>query len=585
MASLKCPLLYVLLCFQAVQTEASSWTATVPSSVKGLLGSCVVIPCTFDYPDPGRTLTGLTGMWNNGAYQLINHPVQSKVIEQYRGRTELLGDVRQKNCSLKIDPIQQSDQGPFNFRIEMADYEKYSYSANSVSIAMISEPDQIIFSVKNELKEGETVSASCSVSHSCPASPPVFNWSHSGENVFQQQQLDAGQWKATSTLTFNPTHVDHEKNLQCSVRYKGGKHQTTSKKLNVKYAPVNVKVEYKSKVKEGESVQMKCSSDANPPASYEWHNETGAQLFQGKVYTLHNASRHTGALYCTAINTIARSKSSPVQLNVLHAPVNVKVEYKSKVKEGESVQMKCSSDANPPASYEWHNETGAQLFQGKVYTLHNASRHTGALYCTAINTIARSKSSPVQLNVLHAPEIKTMSSCYAEADMVKCVCIAESSPASTVHFVLSDKVVPKAKIEKHGLVTIGTLQVEFGSSGFVRCLANNTQGSADLTLYFPVNSKMQNIYISIAIGAGGILVILLIAVGVKKWGRSVDAATTPLSTMKADKDVEHPQYATATTKRIEKTDDDDDCLGGVYANEPVYGNMETDQDDAIYANM
>nr|XP_020492974.1 B-cell receptor CD22-like [Labrus bergylta] len=119
---------------------------------------------------------------------------------------------------------------------------------------------------------------------------------------------------------FNPTHVDHEKNLQCSVRYKGGKHQTESKKLNVKYAPVNVKVEYKSEVKEGESVRMECSSDANPPASYEWHNETGAQLFHGKVYTLHNASRHTGALYCTAINTIARNKSSPVQLNVLHAP-------------------------------------------------------------------------------------------------------------------------------------------------------------------------------------------------------------------------------------------------------------------------
>uniref|UniRef100_A0A3Q3F1B4 Ig-like domain-containing protein n=1 Tax=Labrus bergylta TaxID=56723 RepID=A0A3Q3F1B4_9LABR len=278
MASLKCPLLYVLLCFQA----------TVPSPVKGLLGSCVVIPCTFDYPDPGRTLTGLTGMWTDQAHQLINHPVQSKVIEQYRGRTELLGDVRQKNCSLKIDPIQQSDEGPFHFRIEMAGYEKYSYTANCFHSSR--------FLVKNKLKEGETVFASCSVSHSCPASPPVFNWSHSGENVFQQKQLNAGQWKATSTLTLT-LHIKHA----CF-------HAD---------APVNVKVEYKSEVKEGESVRMECSSDANPPASYEWHNETGAQLFHGKVYTLHNASRHTGALYCTAINTIARNKSSPVQLNVL----------------------------------------------------------------------------------------------------------------------------------------------------------------------------------------------------------------------------------------------------------------------------
>ncbi|KAM6995336.1 sialic acid-binding Ig-like lectin 14 [Tautogolabrus adspersus] len=496
MASLRWPLLFVLLCFQAVQTEASSWTATVPSSVKGLLGSCVVIPCTFDYPDPGKTLTGMSGMWTNGANLVINHPVQSKEIEQYRGRTQLLGDVRQKNCSLMIDRIQQSDNGPFHFRIEMVDYEKYSYRDNSVSIAMISEPDPVSFSVNNELNEGETVSASCSVSHSCPASPPVFTWSHSGEKILQEQQLDAGQWKATSTLTFNPTHADHEMTLKCSVRYKGGKHTTESKVLNVAYAPVNVKVEYKSEVKEGESVQLKCSSVAKPQAS----------------------------------------------------------------------------------SYEWHNENGAQLFHGEVYMLHNVSRHTGALYCTAINTIGRSKSSPVQLNVLHAPEIKTISSCSLEADMVKCVCIAESRPPSMVYFVLSDKVVPKAKVEKHSVITMSTLQVEFGSSGFVRCLANNTQGSANLTLYFPVNRKMQNIYISIAIGAGAILVILLIAVGVKKWGRSEDVATTPLSTMKADKDVEHPQYATTMRFEEEKTYDDAED-----ANEHVYGNMEVD--DAIYANV
>lgn len=82
------------------------------------------------------------------------------------------------------------------------------------------------------------------------------------------------------------------------------------------------------------------------------------------------------------------------------APVNVKVGHKSDVKEGEAVRLKCSSDANPPASsYEWHSETGAQLHRGNVYMLPNVSRHTGALYCTAINTVGRGKSSPVQLNV------------------------------------------------------------------------------------------------------------------------------------------------------------------------------------------
>lgn len=91
-------------------------------------------------------------------------------------------------------------------------------------------------------------------------------------------------------------------------------------------------------------------------------------------------------------------------MNCSHAdaPVNVEVEYESDVKEGEAVRLNCSSDAHPRASiYEWHNETGARLYQGNVFMLPNVSRHhTGALYCTAINIVGRGKSSPVRLNVL-----------------------------------------------------------------------------------------------------------------------------------------------------------------------------------------
>ncbi|XP_031154737.1 myelin-associated glycoprotein-like isoform X1 [Sander lucioperca] len=500
MDSLKWPLFFVCLCSKGSQTEVSSWTIKVPSSVKGLPGSCVVIPCSFNYPDPSSVVTEFTGMWAEGAHVLIYHPDKSTVKQQYRSRTELLGDIRQKNCSLKIDPLQQSDQGPFYFRIEMAGYDKFSYKENTVSITM-SVPNPIQFSVKEEVVEGEKVSASCSVSHSCPTSPPVFTWSHTGDIHLQPQQLDDGQWRATSTLNFQATRADHNKPLHCTVTYKGGQHQKTSRDLKVKYAPVNVTVEHKSDVKEGEAVQLRCSSDAHPRAS----------------------------------------------------------------------------------SYQWHNETGAQLHQGNVYMLPNVSRHTGALYCTVINAVGRGNSTPVQLNVLYAPEIKMASSCSSETDMVKCVCIAESKPPSMVYFVLSDRVLPSTEVEKHGFVTIGTLWAKFGSSEAVYCLANNTLGNANLTLPLP-NSKMQNLYIIIASGAGGILVMLLITVIVVKKcrGRSKDAPTPRMSSLKTDKDVVLPQYA--ATKRKERCYDDVQC-SGIYIDDHVYGNMETDCDEAIYANM
>uniref|UniRef100_G3NA79 Ig-like domain-containing protein n=1 Tax=Gasterosteus aculeatus aculeatus TaxID=481459 RepID=G3NA79_GASAC len=404
MDSVKWPMLFVCLCFRVTQTEASSWKVKVPSSVKGLPGSCVFIPCSFNYPDTDIRITEFLGMWFiAGGSSIIYHPDESKMIKEFQGRTELLGDVRQKNCSLKIDPLKSSDSGPFFFRIEMKGYDNGSYTEQT-------------------------------------------------------------------------------------------------------------------------------------------------------------------------------------SITMMNAPVNVNVEHKSDVTEGEAVPLSCSCDAHPPASYQWHDETGAKLHDGNVYKLPNVSRHTGALFCTAINDIGQRKSNPVLLNVLYMPEIKTVSSCSSEAHMVKCVCIAESRPVSMIHFVLPDRVLPRVKVEQHGTVTIGTLHAEFGSSCVVLCVANNTLGNANITLSLPVNSTMQNLYIVIASGAAGILVTVLIAVSVFKKckGKSANAQTRHIVPEKTDKDVALPHCS--ATKRKEKRYEDVHSAD-IFDNDHVYGNMETDCGDAIYANM
>ncbi|KAF3691781.1 Myelin-associated glycoprotein Siglec-4a Precursor [Channa argus] len=499
MGAVKWTLFFWCICFKVIQIEASSWTITVPSIVNGLSGSCVVIPCSYNYPDPGKNLNKFTGIWRTTG-EVIYHTDTSQINKEYIKRTQLVGDLTQKNCSLKIDELKQSDEGPFDFRIEIEGYEKYSYIKNKVSIRMISALYPTV-SVKEEVVESQTVSATCSVSHSCPPSPPDFTWSHSGEKQLQSRQLSDGQWEATSTLTFQPTKADHNKPLRCTVTYKGG---------------------------------------------------------------------------------LQRVKDSSV-LKVKYAPVNVKVNYKSRVEEGEAMQLNCSSEAYPPSSYQWHNATGARLHQGESFKLPNVSRHTGSVFCTAINTEGQTKSSPVEFNVLFAPEIKTIS-CSSEGDMVKCVCIVESRPSSSVRFGLSDKVLPSTKIDTHGYVSIGTLQAQSGSSEFVQCLAKNDLGSVNLTVPLSVNGKMQYVHIFIAIGAAVVLVTLVLTVAIVKKcrGRSGDAVTSDMSTIKAEKTVEFPKY---TTKKSIEMDYDDVTCSGIYSNDHVYGNMETDSDDAIYENM
>ncbi|XP_029361106.1 myelin-associated glycoprotein isoform X2 [Echeneis naucrates] len=382
----------------------------------------------------------------------------------------------------------------------MEGFENYSFKANSVSISVIDKPS-VALSMKKDMAVGQTTVASCSVSPFCPTSPPVFEWSHSGEARLQSQQFIDGQWKTTVTLNFLPSHTDHNKPLLCTVRFEGGVEFETSRVLKVKYAPVDVKVQYKSEVKEGEAVRLKCSSDAYPQAS----------------------------------------------------------------------------------SYEWHLKNGTLLHRGNVYTEANVSRHMSAIYCTAINTKGRSRSRFVELNVLYAPEIKNVSSCSSEKDKVTCICIVESKPPCMIHFALMGRVLSGTTVETHGSVTIGTHSGEFGSSEFVHCLANNTVGYANHTLSLPVNGKMEYLYIAIAIGAVVALVVILAAVGLVQKGRKTgDMPPHHTSPTAANKAEELPQYAVAEGKEM---DYENLQSPGFYDDDHVYSNMETDLDEAVYANM
>ncbi|XP_032410158.1 myelin-associated glycoprotein-like [Xiphophorus hellerii] len=493
MGASKWLIFFACIYLKEFESEASSWTSTSPASVKGLLGSCVVIPCSFNYPDEGNKYE-FTGIWNNPNGVIFR---SGQTLQQYQNRVELVGELKSKNCSLKIDPLQKSDVGPFDFRIEIKNYNSYSYK-NNIAISVISEPNPLQLSVEEDIKEGQNVSAVCSVSHSCPASPPNFKWSHLGEEIHQSQQLDNAEWNTRSILSFRPTHIDHNKPLQCTVTYKGGKSQEKSKILHVKYAPLNVNIEYKVDVKEGEIVDLTCSSEAHPPVS----------------------------------------------------------------------------------RYEWHNETGAKISQGNLYIVSNVSRTIGAMYCAAINDEGKNVSRPVQLNVLYAPEIKTESSCSVEGNWVKCECIVDSNPASTVTFKHSDKILPGTTRDKNGFYTIKILWKDIEPSKFVQCLASNIEGKASHTL--SVSHDEMMLYIFIASGAAGFLLLVILVVGLYKKcrGKPRDTSELNMSAMMTERPQQPPEKDSNRNKIC-----DDPHSSNIYMNEDMYGNVGTDWDDQIYANV
>ncbi|XP_060744350.1 myelin-associated glycoprotein-like isoform X2 [Tachysurus vachellii] len=458
--------------------ESKSWDAEVPQSVIGLEGSCVVIPCLFNYPGTDRQASQFTGIWSTVSNENVYHSTASKISKTFEHRTSLLGNLNQRNCSLKIDHLRHADSGQLMFRVEIADFDKYSFHQSKVSITIKDSPGQPTLSIPEEISSRKRVTASCIVYHSCPSNPPNFTWSHKGTVSTQSLQQTNGQWKMTSSLNFIPSKTDHKKALSCTAVFQGGK----------KDPPENVSVISKDSVAEGSTANMTCSSDSNPA----------------------------------------------------------------------------------PHTYHWFSEAGILLSEGHTFILKNVSRHIGTIYCAAINTEGHTNSSPTQLNVLYPPEIKAGLSCTLGASGMTCQFAIDSHPASEIKLWGAD---PSSELqtreEKHGTLTIVTLQVALGFSDTVHCQATNSQGNYTLNLQVPYNPEPNNsmlLYISYA--ATSIFVMIMI-VGFSVWiikrCRRTEAPLTlqPKMEMNASSQYEPKRKCT-------------DLNPSYDGSEHVYGNMALD---------
>ncbi|XP_073719466.1 sialic acid-binding Ig-like lectin 14, partial [Misgurnus anguillicaudatus] len=379
---------FVLYLRASSASEKNPWNAEIPKSIVGLSGSCVVIPCKFNYPSEGKTYNEFTGIWYKDG-SVIYHKETSEIIENFKSRSTLLGDLHHKNCTLKINSLQPSDTGPYMFRIEIKDSDKYSYKDNKVSITVKDSPEQPIISVNDQVMSQKETNATCVVSHTCPSDPPPqLTWSPNGTHTSQSQSQD-GHWKLTSSLTFTPSREDHNKPLNCSAHFSGGKTVTSSKTLKVKYPPYNVNVKSNSPVKENTSVELICSCDSNPAANFQWISLNGSLLANGPNYKLNNVTRYTEAIFCTANNTEGQNSSSPQKINVLYPP---------EIKNGSSCKSEttvcvCIVDSNPPSEVKWLGPSGvfpsSSIEQNGFltnFTLQGWEGFPDAIHCSASNS-------------------------------------------------------------------------------------------------------------------------------------------------------------------------------------------------------
>uniref|UniRef100_A0A3Q1I544 Ig-like domain-containing protein n=1 Tax=Anabas testudineus TaxID=64144 RepID=A0A3Q1I544_ANATE len=231
-------LLLSVICSPVLTGE---WKAEVVQKLDALVSSCIVIPCTFTYPENNLPRSKLRGIWHlkSDKNQRVYHEDNTRVLENFRGRTKLLGNLGQNNCTLEITEIEDHGNGPYCFRIELAENEdptinKFSFVEDCAALNVLPDPPlpELIYSETAFL--GTPYTITCKVFHTCPSHSPTLKWSRVESFMEHHRKLPYGLWEVESIITLIPEEKDDHKEVTCTATFNGQRTSSNKFKLRVK---------------------------------------------------------------------------------------------------------------------------------------------------------------------------------------------------------------------------------------------------------------------------------------------------------------------------------------------------------------
>ncbi|XP_054482761.1 B-cell receptor CD22-like isoform X2 [Anoplopoma fimbria] len=255
-------------------------------------------------------------------------------------------------------------------------------------------------SPSDEIVEGSSVTLTCS-SDANPAAK--YTWYKEGVDQDHERLSEVLQ------LVFSSIQSSDSGQYYCTAENQLGT-KTSEYIINVTYPPKlpSVLVSPSDEIVEGSSVTLTCSSDANPAANYTWYkgNQTQHQSPEGIHHFSSISSEDRGIYYCKSENPHGEIMSSSLSVDVQYAPKlpSVSVSPSDEIVEGSSVNLTCSSDANPAANYTWYKEgEDSSKASGQIFTITDIrAEHSGNYYCEARNKRGRHNST---LHLIVVPDL------------------------------------------------------------------------------------------------------------------------------------------------------------------------------------
>ncbi|GAA6088847.1 myelin-associated glycoprotein isoform X1 [Tachysurus ichikawai] len=526
----------------------AQWNVWMPRDMSAMTNSCVVIPCTFMYPSVVRPYRGTHGIWYFGQpYPQLFPPVVFKsrtdiVHESYKGRSKLLGDLSQKNCTLQISNLGVEHAGRYYFRADLGGANIYTFP-DFTELKVLDQPK---IDVPEEIVSDKTLELTCYAPDNCPDMSPEIHWmftEYLPEPHFTADYVEEGNTAVmSSTLTFTPKAMHNTQMVGCNVHYPN----TTLVYeriifLDVKYAPRKVWVNVSQEVMEGSSVILHCDVDSNPIPQISWF--FGDELLMSE--TASNASlfldflnaEQEGVYTCVGENGYGTMNSS-LYLTVRYPPRKPVVNESLVVMEDSSLALYCSSKGNPVPTLTWLKD-GALIGTIKAEELSILElteinpQADGTYRCLAENEYGRASSS-LNITVEFAPILLDESKCTIVREGVQCVCIATGNPEPSIVFYLPDRNITindtngRFNFYTHSDGYTSTGMIKLREKGdrennediavHVQCGISNIYGSQSIRLELQQEKKYL---MAVIVGTiGGVAVIAFIIAAVRYVGQN-----------------------------------------------------------------
>uniref|UniRef100_UPI00398E52EE sialic acid-binding Ig-like lectin 13 n=1 Tax=Pristiophorus japonicus TaxID=55135 RepID=UPI00398E52EE len=413
---------YLLLSLlQAVMSQ--EWNCITPRDVRAQEGLCVQIPCNYSYPLRLANQPRV-GIWYNNEENTLSSVAfhsknRNRELPRFRHRTRLSGDLKDGDCSLIINNITQEDAGPYYFRIEFPNNDRYNnYPVTRLCVSDFTDKP-LIFPAG--IIAGKRVDISCTFNTTCDGTIPVLTWVNATDipgSVSNSATQHGDTLTYTSVLTLIPSLKHQGQSLTCRVRYPSVSSEQ-SLTLTVQYAPRMLSItsldminDSSISIKEGNYTVILCSVESFPASNLTWRhlgvtrNRTSSNNELWLEFA-HVTYRVAGDYQCAAEN----------EHGAMERIITITVEYPPKettvtiigatggIRVGNNITLTCCSKSVPPASsYAWFRIDGNRITQlntsaQSVYIGHVTRESDASFYCTARNPLGNGMSAIVHLNV------------------------------------------------------------------------------------------------------------------------------------------------------------------------------------------